>query len=47
MDETELAQCIDFMDIGLEQLERGNTEVAQDFFEDVNATLQEAHAEES
>lgn len=43
MDETELAQCIDFMDIGLEQLEKGNVEVAQDFFEDVNATLQEQY----
>jgi len=41
MDETELSHCIDFMDIGLEQLEKGNTETAQDFFEDVNAALQE------
>lgn len=43
MDETELSHCIDFMDIGLEQLEKGNTDVAQGFFEDVNAKLQEEY----
>ena len=43
MDEKELAQCIDFMDIGLTELEHGNDETAQGFFEDVNKMLQEEY----
>jgi len=46
MEETKLINCIDFMDIGLEQLEKGNEDVAKDFFEDVQATLQEEHGSE-
>lgn len=41
MEEEELLRCIDFMDIGLSELEHGNIETAQGFFEDVNETLQE------
>jgi hypothetical protein len=34
------------MDIGLTELEKGNDDVAQDFFEDVNKKLIEAHGSE-
>jgi hypothetical protein len=41
MDETTLAQAIDFQSIAVEQLEKGNYDMAQDFAEDVLQMLQE------
>lgn len=40
MDETELMQNADFLSIAVEQMEKGNYDVAQDFVEDVYANLQ-------
>lgn len=42
MDETELNQNADFLSIALEEMERGNHDVAQDFVEDVYSNLLEA-----
>jgi len=41
MDETELNQLADFLNIAVEEMERENYEVAQDFVEDVCADLME------
>lgn len=46
MENEELIQCIDFMHIGLTELEKGNEETAKGFFEDVNKKLLEANEDE-
>lgn len=45
MNETELSNCIDFLDIAVEEMEHGNYETAQEFVEDVYAMLLEQDAE--
>jgi len=46
MDETELNQLADFLSIALEEMERENYEVAEDFVGDVYADLLEAANEQ-
>lgn len=41
MDETELSQNADFLSIALEEMDRGNGEVARGFVEDVYENLME------
>lgn len=41
MDEADRINCIDFLDIAVEEMEHGNYETAQEFVEDVYAILQE------
>lgn len=43
MDETKLAQCIDFLDIAVEQMEAGDYETAKGFVEDVYSMLEEEY----
>ena len=42
MDETELGQNADFLSIAVEEMDRGNYEVAQGFVEDVYSNLLDA-----
>lgn len=46
MEESDLLNCIDFLSIALEEMERGNYDTAQGFVEDVNSILQESHDSE-
>lgn len=46
MDETELNQNADFLSIALEEMERGNYEVAEDFVGDVYSNLLQAANEQ-
>jgi hypothetical protein len=41
MNETELTHMADFLSIALEAMERENYDVAEDFVEDVQATVME------
>lgn len=41
MDETKLKQMIDFLSIALEQLERGNYDIVEDFVGDVYEQLKD------